>query len=247
MVTLNAPLPRGTCPIETFGALDNQSAPIVFFFMAAFGPRPALFNIAERLSGEGYRVLMPHLFYEHLPFSPFAPEAVFKGGDERNRMVAMVGALDQGKIDVDIQSLLSFADEQCGTNAPIGAVGYCLGGRHALTVATANPRVVLAASFHGGHLADDNQNSPHTRFKGLRSRIYVGIASEDHSFGSQEEGRLAAALRDGGVDHILETFAGTHHGFVMGDLPSHNPAAAERHWERLSGHMRETFTAGRVV
>jgi carboxymethylenebutenolidase len=241
MVTLEASFSRGICPIQAFGALNDQWAPIVLLFMDAFGPRPALFAIAERLAHEGYRVLMPHLFYDHLPYPPLDPKSFFSGGAEQQRLMAMFRALNQQMIDADIRALLSLADDRLGASAPIAATGYCMGGRFALTAAVASSRVVLAASFHGSNLALDRDDSPHRRLNGVKSRIYVGIAEVDPTFNGIEEGRLAEALREGGVDHVIETYARSQHGFVMEDLPVFNAVAAERHWARLAEHLRETF------
>lgn len=234
--------PRGKAPIHAYGALDDQAAPIVLLFMDAFGPRPVLDRIAERLVGEGYRVLMPDLFYDHRPYVPLNPKSVFTGEEDRQRLTKMFGALDQLKIDADVEALLAFCAERLGTAAPIGATGYCMGGRYALTTATLSDRVAFAASFHGSNLAPESGESVHRRFAGKRSRIYVGVAEMDPTFGGAEEGRLAAALRDAGVDHVIETYAGAAHGFVMDDLPVANAAAANRHWLRLSTQLREAFS-----
>ena len=46
----------------------------VILYMDAFGPRPALNEIAERLAGQGYAVLLPDLFYRKAPYGPFDDE-----------------------------------------------------------------------------------------------------------------------------------------------------------------------------
>lgn len=234
--------PRGTAPIRVYGDIEADTAPIVLLFMDAFGPRPMLDRIAERLVGEGYRVLLPDLFYDHLPYVPLNPQSVFSGGDDRQRLMNMFGALDQAKIDADVQALLAYAAELPGS-APIGATGYCMGGRFALTAATLSSRVVFAAAFHGSNLAPADRPGPHQRFAGMGARIYVGIAGIDPTFGGEEEGRLATALRNAGVDHTIETYASAAHGFVMEDLPAGNVAAANRHWACLSTQLRECFQA----
>ena len=43
----------------------------VILYMDAFGPRPALDGMAERLASEGYAVLVPDLFYRNAPYGPF--------------------------------------------------------------------------------------------------------------------------------------------------------------------------------
>jgi carboxymethylenebutenolidase len=241
-VIFESTFPRGKAPIRAYGKIDDRTAPIVLLFMDAFGPRPALDRIADRLVGEGYRVLIPDLFYDHLPYAPLDPKSVFGGGEDRQRLMAMFGALDQSKIDADIEALLIFCSDRLGSTAPIAVTGYCMGGRYALSAATLSARVVFAASFHGSHLAPERSDGAHRRLSGIRSRVYIGVAAIDPTFGAAEEGRLAAALREAGVDHTIETYAGAAHGFVMDDLPVANAAAANLHWLRLSTQLRESFS-----
>lgn len=235
--------PRGTAPIHAYGDLEDSAAPIVLLFMDAFGPRPVLDNIAERLVGEGYRVLIPDLFYEYRPYTPLKPASIFSGGADRERLTVMFGGINHAKIDADIRALLAFCTERFGNTAPIGATGYCMGGRFALTAATLSDRVVFAASFHGSKLAPDSDDGPHRHLAGKTARFYVGMAAGDPTFGAEEEGRLAAAFRAAGINHVIETYAGAAHGFVMEDLPVFNPAASNRHWLRLSTELREAFAA----
>src|ERR1022692_2449874 len=167
--------PRGIAPIHAYGALDDSAAPIVLLFMDGFGPRSTLDRLAERLVGEGYRVLIADLFYEHRPYVPLSPSSIFSGGEDRQRLATMFGAIDQAKINADIQALLTFCTEHFGSTAPIGATGYCMGGRYALSAAALSERVVFAASFHGSKLAPEKDDGPHLHFAGKTSRIYVGI------------------------------------------------------------------------
>lgn len=233
--------PRGKASIHAYGNLGETAAPVVLLFMDAFGPRPMLDTIAERLVGEGYRVLLPDLFYDHQPYEPLRPQSVFSGGEDRQRLMTLFGSLNQVKIDADVAALLAFCAEKFGSAAPIGATGYCMGGRYALTAATQSERVVFAASFHGSNLAPERDDGPHTRFAETKARVYIGVAEMDPTFSAAEEGRLAAALRAANVDHVIETYARAAHGFVMQDIPAGNAAAAARHWLRLSTELRQAF------
>jgi carboxymethylenebutenolidase len=227
-------LPRGACPVELFGAPAAATAPVVLLFTDVFGPRPASFAIAEEIAALGCRVLVPQLFYDHLPFAPPDPVAMFKGDPaERQRVMGMFNALDQARIDGDVNALLEQAAQRLGAQAPIGALGYCMGGRYALTAASASPRVLAVATIHGSRLAPANGPGPHERLQGVKARIYVGVAATDPTFDAAEEGRLASALRAAGIDHMIETYAGTVHGFALADVPVHHPQAAARHRARL--------------
>lgn len=243
MIQYDVELARGTCPVKAFGPMEDAARPIVFFFMDGFGPRPALFEMAQKLADEGYRVLLPDLFYDHLPAVPLSVASVLSGGADRDRMTMMLARLDQAAVDADVGGLIAFCENAFPGDAPMGATGYCMGGRYALTAATLSPRIAFAASFHGATLAPEKGESFHRRLSQAKARFYVGIAGIDPMFGAAEEGRLAEALREASLDHVLETYSGAYHGFAMADLPMYHEAARARHWSRLGDGLAESFAA----
>jgi carboxymethylenebutenolidase len=238
MTRIEAALPRGTCPLQCFAGAEAQDASTVLLFMDAFGPRPALFRIAEALAAEGHRVVLPDLFYPHLPYRPLEPKSLFSGGEDRVRLRDMTADLDRPTVEADVAALVEFARERWGEARPIGAVGYCLGGRYALAAATLSESVRYAASIHGSYLAPDTDTGLGERLSRAKARVYVGVAAQDPTFDAAEEGRLAASLRAAGLDHTLETYAGAAHGFAMDDLPVFDAEAARRHLERVRGDLR---------
>lgn len=235
-------LPGGDCPVHMFGRISDPNIPLLLLFMDGFGPRPVLFEVAERFAAQGYAVLLPQLFYRFLPFDPFDPPNVTVGDADYIRLMAMFGAIRQPDIDADVRALLSYAQKD-GADRPMACVGYCMGGRYALTAATADRRVRFAASIHGAMLAPDDPASPHHRFDTVAARIYIGIAGIDAMFEGEEEGRLAAALRTAGTNHMIETYPGAHHGFVMPDIAAYDAPSAEHHWRRLLGEMDACFSS----
>lgn len=239
-IEFHAALPKGDCTIRLFGDAANRTMPVVLLFMDAFGPRPALYDLAHRLVEEGCRVLLPDLFYAHAPYEPIDPASLFSGGEDRQRLSSMLDTLSQSALDDDVAALLAVASAQCGAEAPIAAVGYCMGGRFAITAASLDPRVRLSASIHGSTLAPAEGDSAHQRLKGSQAKIYVGVAQIDPTFDAAEQGRLAESLRANDVDHLIESYVDAAHGFAMADIPAYHPAAAEKHWRRLQELLRET-------
>ena len=133
-----AKFPRGNCPIYSFGT-DDPSAPLVLFFPDAFGPRPTSFAVAEDLAAEGWRVLMFDQFYDHIPYEPLTPKSLFEEGPERDRVMQMVRSVTIAKVDEDVAAMLSLAAAGSAPDVPFAAVGYCMGGRYALSAVTASP------------------------------------------------------------------------------------------------------------
>lgn len=222
------------------------SWPAVILYMDALGMRTALLAIADRVSQRGYLVVVPDLYYRAGVVPSFDPREVFKGGPERDRMMKLVAELTAVRVMRDTASILEMLNRQAEVAGDsIGCVGYCMGGRFALTAAGTFPeRVIAAASFHGSRLATDSPESPHLLAPRMRARVYVGVAGIDPGLGPREGELLARALADGGVRHQIEVYPEVQHGFAVEDLPVYDQAASERHFERLLELFEFTLRAG---
>ncbi|OBQ80175.1 dienelactone hydrolase family protein [Mesorhizobium sp. WSM3873] len=213
----------------------------VILYMDIFGPRPTLDQMAERLAGHGYAVLVPDLFYRSVPYGPFDPKTAFAENKTRAQLTALSGGTTQ---EMTIRDSVAFLDALTaeGLDGPVGVVGYCMGGARALNAAAAYPdRIAAAASFHGGNLASDAPDSPHRKAASIKARIYVGVAGVDRSFPPEQSARLAEALRVAEVDHTIENYVGVGHGWCVKDHSVYDEAGAERHWKRLITLFAETL------
>jgi carboxymethylenebutenolidase len=213
----------------------------IILYMDAFGPRPTLDAMAERLAGEGYAVLVPDLFYRKAPYGPFEPKTAFVVEETKVALTALVHGTTQ---DMTIRDSGAFLDTLSaeGVTGPVGTVGYCMGGARALNAAATYPdRIKAAASFHGGNLASDAADSPHRKAASIKARVYVGTSGVDRSFPPEQSARLAEALRVAEVDHAIENYAGMAHGWCVSDHSVFNATGAERHWKRLTTLFAETL------
>ena len=212
----------------------------VLLYCDAFGPRRALYGMAERLADAGYFVLVPDLFYRAAPYGPFGTDA-FGNSTTKAQLMALLQGTTQAMTASDSGAFIA-ALEAAGATGRIGTVGYCFGGGRALTAAATYPeKIAAAASFHGGNLASDAPDSPHTKVAFIRGRVYVGMAGTDNSFPPAQSARLAEALREAGVDHILENYVGMAHGWAVSDHSVHDEKGTERHWKRLLEFFGETL------
>lgn len=229
---------EGACPAH----LARGGGPGVILFMDAFGVRPALDEMAERLAGHGYTVLVPDLFYRHGDYEPFDARTAFADEKTAARLRGMMGATTQAMTVADTGAFLD-ALSAAGADGPAGIVGYCMGGARALNAAAAYPqRVGAAASFHGGNLASDAADSPHRAAVSIKARVYVGVAGVDRSFPPEQSAILAQALREAEVDHTIENYVGMAHGWCVPDHSVFDRDGAERHWKRLTTLFAETLS-----
>ena len=225
----------GECPAYVFTPSGNTPHPAVIFYMDGLGIRPTIFDMGQRLADHGYVVLVPDMFYRAGPYEPMDPKEVFASGDVRGSIGHLFASTDNRRASEDTEAFLAYLDTRgdvAGTK--VGTTGYCMGGGMSLSAAGTYPdRIAAAASFHGGNLASDSDLSPHKLATQMAGRVYVAGADNDDSYPPEMAERLEQALKDAGVDHRCEIYAGALHGWTMADFPVYNEAAAERHWTEL--------------
>lgn len=213
---------------------SSTPKPAVVMFMDAFGVRPALFEMARKLSNQGFYVLLPNLYYRYGVYEPFDVPTAFSL--ERERIMGMMQSLTPAIVTRDFGSILGFIEEQTGAKSEkLGVVGYCMGGPLALTVAGVySSRVKAVASIHGGRLATESPESPHLLADMIDAKIYIAAADQDSSFDDSQRERLINAFETANLDYQIEDYPGAMHGFAVPDLKVFNPAAAKQHWQRLT-------------
>jgi carboxymethylenebutenolidase len=146
-------------------------------------------------------------------------------------------------VSEDTDALLAFAStDPAASPGPIGCVGYCMSGQHAITAAARHPdRVAAAASIYGVRLMTDRADSPHLAARRAKAEFYIGCAETDHYAPLEMVAPLRESLRQAEVHAEVEVYPGVEHGFAFPQRPAYDRAAAERHWERLFALFARTL------
>ena len=223
--------------------------PGVILYMDAFGLRPRIQEMAQRIADWGYVVLAPNVFYREGTAAQLAPDTDMTTPEGREAAGAAafprVGRLTTDKALPDIDSWVDALARLDGV-APgsIGVVGYCMGARLAMRSATAHPDTVAACGgFHGGGLATEEPDSPHLALGNARARFVFGHADHDRSMDSDAVARLGGALDAAGLKSSNEVYAGAPHGYSMADTSAFHPEATERHFRELRNLLDGTLKA----
>jgi len=236
------PTPDGEARAYVFHPPGEGPWPAVIFYMDAPAIRPALFEMCERLAGEGYFVLLPDMFWRAGPYEPINLAEAFKDEAARRAIFGkFMASTDPRKAMSDTGAFLDWLARQAQVKGrKVGVTGYCMGAGIALRAAGTFPdRVVAAGGFHGGRLATDEPDSPHLLAPKIKAKIYIGGADEDAGFPPQQADRLREALTAAGVENTVEIYAGARHGYAPPDMPVYNREAAERHWRELLKLLKE--------
>jgi carboxymethylenebutenolidase len=213
--------------------------PGVVLYMDAYGIRAALEAHARRLAGGGYCVFVPNVFYRTGRSPVVENIEELMRAEDRAPLFAMLkpkmAGLTPDALNADSKAWLAFLRSRDEVGAgPVGAVGYCMGGRLSLRMAGHFPDVVgAAASFHGGNLATAEEDSPHLEAVHATGELYIGHADNDGSMEPEQMGRLTRELAEAHVRHTAELYVGARHGWTQTDAPVYDEAATERHWMRL--------------
>ena len=234
-ITDTVTTPDGTCPVSLFTPDGPGPWPGVVMYCDAGGVRDTFDQMAAKLAGFGYVVLLPDVYYRSGDWVPFDMANVFGSAEERQRLFSMIGSITPDRMVADAGAFFDYLASRPEVSGDrFGVCGYCMGGRTSVLVAGRLPdRVAAAASFHGGGLVTEGADSPHLLADRMTATVYLGGAENDASFTPEHAQQLGTALTAAGVPHTLEWYSAAH-GFAVPDNTSYDAASAERHWTAMT-------------
>jgi carboxymethylenebutenolidase len=215
----------GTMRTSLF-APDAMPLGAMVMFMDVFGIRPELFDLARAYAQEGFAVYLPNLFYRAGDVSFPTPS----GPDDRtdSQALRLNGETTLEMTASDLPAIFAHAAATLPAGLCFAAIGYCMGGRHAIKALSAWPDTVrAAATIHGGRLVTSDANSPHLLIAGLRSSAYFAFAADDLACPQTHQSLITEAVAQAPVPHRIEHFA-ARHGWSFPQRYCHDPAAASR-------------------
>lgn len=207
------------------------AAPGVLVWPDIFGLRPAFRQMGKRLAGSGYAVLVVNQFYRErkLPITQNGTTTPI------SELLPLARALNEGTHMTDAKAFVAWLDSQASVakDKKVGTQGYCMGGPMAFRTAASMPeRVGAVASFHGGGLVTDQQNSPHLQASKSKAQFLVAIASNDDQRAPNEKAVLKETFETAKLAAEIEVYSGAH-GWCPPDSRVYNEPDAEKAWARL--------------
>jgi len=225
---------------------DDRPHPGVLFIMDAYGLRPTIYEMADRIAGDGYVVLAPNVFYRagRAPVLAMPDES-----DPETRMRffesvrPLIEELTPDRLASDATAYLDYLADAAGPE-PVAITGYCMGARVGWRIAAARPdRVAALAGFHAGSLVTDATDSPHRSAGDIDAEMYFGFADQDRSMTAEQIATLERTLDDVGARYRSEVYEGAQHGYTMADTAAYNEASRERHFRELRSLLDRTLAS----
>ena len=236
--------------METFVVHPEQGGPFapVVVYMDVWGIREELYDIARRIATVGYCAVVPDLYYrmgrvrhEFRDANNKMISLALLPDADKAKLLAPLDKLSDTMVVSDTGSLLRWLDEQPAVKrgGSAGSVGYCMGGRHVVSVAAAYPdRFKASAGLHPTSLISDRPDSPHQYLGKLTGELYCGFAETDHYAPLEMIHELDGMFAKCSVKYHREIHAGSVHGYALPDRDIHHKAGANRDWELIFAMYR---------
>lgn len=220
--------------------------PGVILWPDAFGLRTAMRQMGKRLATSGYSVLVVNPYYRKTK-APILPDgADFADPDTRNTIMSMMGSLSAATHRADAKSFVDYLDAQpsVARDRKMGTMGYCMGGPITFrTAASRADRIGAVASFHGGGLVTDKEDSPHKLVPQMKASFLVAIAANDDEAEPKVKDVLRETFAKNQLAAEIEVYAGALHGWCPPDMKVYDEEKAERAWSRLLALFAGTLQA----
>ena len=224
---------------------DDRPYPGVLFIMDAFGLRPTIHEMAERIAADGYVVLAPNVFYRAgrspVPLLPDLSDPEQRRSFFQSVLRPLIEELTPGRLAADGAAYLDYLGEVASPR-PVAITGYCMGGRVGWRIAAAHPdRVAALAAFHPGGLVTEVPDSPHRSAAEVKAEMYFGFADRDPSMTAEQIATLERTLEEVEARYRSEVYKGALHGYTMADQASYDEVARERHFRELRSLLQRTL------
>lgn len=200
---------------------ESGKGPGIVLCQEIFGINAAMRSKADFLAEEGYTVLVPDLFWRtdaniELGYSP----------EDFTKAIALYQQYDEDLGVQDVAASLDFLNalEQCDSEAGLGVVGYCMGGKLAYLAACRLPQVACAVSYYG--VGIDQKLDEIANVKG---RLVIHLAALDQFTPPELQSKIQqAAQAVGNVQCYI--YEGVDHAFARpGSEHLHKPSARFAH------------------
>ncbi|HSP55525.1 MAG TPA: dienelactone hydrolase family protein [Dehalococcoidia bacterium] len=181
-------------------------------------------DVAARLAAVGFAALAPDLYHGTVTHEP----------DEAQKMMM---ALDMSRATRELTKAADYlASQPFIAGRGIGAIGFCMGGGLAMSLACNSRHVKAVAPFYGAN------PDPIDQVANLQGPVFAAYAQNDAWITPPVRDALAAALRRHGKQSEMKVYEGTDHAFFNDTRPEvHNSAAAADAWEKALKLFRDNL------
>lgn len=221
-------------PMRIYLGVPEKPGPHPGIIIAQHGPGvdAQIQDAVHRLHREGYVAAAPELYHRQ------SPEV------ERSKRI---GLLRDNEIIADVNATIAHLKTLRLTVAPLGVVGFCMGGRVSYLMACVNPEFKAAAVFYGGNIMKPwgDGPSPFERTSGIQCPVIGFFGVEDANPSPDDVKRIDAELTRLGKWHEFHTYNNAGHAFQnFLDSSRYRERPARASWTEMLAFFTEYLKRG---
>jgi carboxymethylenebutenolidase len=202
----------------------NGPFPGVIVVQEWWGVDDHIRDVTLRFAREGFVALAPDLYGG-------------KVANEPSEAQKMMMSLDMNRASRELTKGADYlASRRFLAGRSVGAIGFCMGGGLALTLACDSPQIKAVAPFYGMN------PSPIDKVQNLRGPVFAAYAEHDAFAGPEVQEKLKQALEQYGKKHEVKVYPGTEHAFFNDTRKEvYAQRAANDAWNRVLTLFRENL------
>jgi carboxymethylenebutenolidase len=168
-------------------------------------------------------------------------------------LMARLFAMSDATALRDLEGAAEMLRGRADCDGKVGCIGFCMGGRYTLLLATASDRLNAAVDCWGGfiHAATPEERSTPQRptpplelAERLSCPLYAAIGAEDQNPSPQIGEQLREQAQASGQEVTVDVYADAGHAFFADYRPSYRPEPAALLWKRIVPFFAKHLQAG---
>jgi carboxymethylenebutenolidase len=194
-----------------------------------FGVNDHIRDVTRRFAAQGFLAAAPDLFLRGDP--PPVP------GAEMAEVMRRAGAMSDAEAIADLRATVDRLRSEPDCNGRVGCIGFCMGGRLSLLLATHEGVLDRAIDCWGGRVtrrtAPPDEQRPEVvveRIDRLACPLLGIFGAEDQNPNTADLEELRAALEASGREHRIVVYPGAGHAFFADYRPTWREEPAHAAW-----------------
>jgi carboxymethylenebutenolidase len=174
---------------------------------------------ARALAKEGYAALAVDLYRG-------------KATDKQEEAHQLMSGLPADRAIRDLKGAFTYLKSRKDVRANrIGTIGWCMGGKYALELATAEPALAAAVAYYGAPPTDD------AAVARIKAPVLGNYGGEDKGPSPEQVRAFEAAMKKAGKTIDVKIYPGAGHAFANPNNPwkGYREEAAKDAWSRTTG------------
>ena len=207
-------------------APGDTSLPAVLLVHEWWGLNPHVRVMANRIAGEGFRVLAVDLYRDEVATTP-----------DQAEMLMGQAMRTQERMMENMRAGYEYLTEEQYQAPSVAVMGWCFGGTVSLMTAAEMPQQLDAAVVYYGFPDQVSRDE----LSQLQMPVLGIFGAEDESIPVETVNEFRSTLEELGIEHDIHVYEDAGHAFANPTGQNYVEGAAEDAWDKTIAFLRETL------